>query len=104
MLFFYPKMYVVYYCQIYVFHLSLNLEKILIFRSFQQSKDEIYDLSHFNQEHVAFFDRTFFQLKDGATTVLAREKVTSLTELFSVQLKFTIHLIIGFQIELNQNF
>ena len=33
---------------------------------------------------------TFHQLKDAATAVLAREKFTSLSELFSVELKFTI--------------
>ena len=53
--FFEPKMFVVSYCQIYSFHPSLNLEKIVIFRSFQQSAEEIYDLSHFRQKHVAFF-------------------------------------------------
>ena len=56
--FFEPKMFVVSYCQIYSFHPSLNLEKIVIFRNFQQSTKEIYDLSH-----VVFFDRTtFYQL------------------------------------------
>ena len=66
--FFDPKMYVAPYCQIYAFHPSLNLEKIVIFRSFQQSADEIYDLSHFQQKHVTFYDRTtFFHLKDAAT-------------------------------------
>ena len=40
-----PKMFVVRYCQIYSFHPSLNLNKIVIFRSFQQSPEEIYDLS-----------------------------------------------------------
>ena len=53
---------------------------------------------------LLFLIEHFFQLKDAATTDLAREKVTSLAELFSVELKLTIHLIIGFQIELNQNF
>ena len=86
-----PKMYVVSYCQIYSFHPILNLEKNVIFRSFQQSADETYDLSHFQQEHVAFFDRTtFFRFKDAATTILALEKATSLAELFSAELKFTI--------------
>ena len=33
---------------------------------------------------------TFLQLRDAATAVLAREKSTSLAELFSVELKFTI--------------
>ena len=84
-------MFVVSYCQIYSFHPSQNYEKIVIYRSFQQSAEEIYDLNHFRQEHVAFFDRTtFYQLKDAATVVLAREKSTSLAELFSVELKFTI--------------
>ena len=45
--FFDPKMFIVSYCQIYSFHHILNLEKIVIFRSFQQSAEEIYDLSHF---------------------------------------------------------
>ena len=71
--------------------MSPNLEKIVIFRSFQENDDEIYDLSHFKQEHVIFFDRAiFFQLKDTAKSVLVREKATSFSELFSVELKFTI--------------
>ena len=79
------------HCQIYAFHPSLNLEKIVIFRSFQQSAGEICDLRHCQQEHVTFFDRTtFFKLKDAATTVLAGEKATSPAELFSAELKFTI--------------
>ena len=89
-----PKMFVVSYCQIYSFHSSLNLDKIVIFRSFQQSLEEIYDLNHFRQEHVPHFDKiTFCQLKDAATVVLAREKSTSLAELFSSELKFTIDML-----------
>ena len=73
--FFDPKTFVVDYCQIYSFHRSLNLEKTVIFRNFQQSAKEIYDLSHFRQEDVAFFNRTTFcQLKDAASAVLVREK------------------------------
>ena len=84
-------MYVISYCQIYSFHPSLNLDKIVIFRSFQQKADEIYNLSHFKREHAPFFNKTtFYQLKDAATAVLAREKSTSVIELFSVELKFTI--------------
>ena len=63
----------------------------MIFRSYQQTADQIYDLSHFKNEHAAFFDRTtFYQLKDAVSAVLACEKSTSLAELFSVELKFTI--------------
>ena len=78
-------------CQIHFFHPSLNLEKIVIFWSFQQSTDELYDLNHFRHKHTTYFDKTtFYQLKDAADSVLAREKSTSLAELFSVELKFTI--------------
>ena len=38
--FFNPKMFVVSYCQIYSSHPSLNLDKIVIYRSFQQTADE----------------------------------------------------------------
>ena len=42
-----PKMFVISYYQIYAFHPSLNLNKIVIFRSFQQKADETYNLDHF---------------------------------------------------------
>ena len=61
-----------------------------MFRSFQQSPEEIYDLNHFRQKHVPYFDKmNFCQLKDAAIAVLAREKSTWLAELFSVELKST---------------
>ena len=49
-----PEMFVVRYCQIYSFRPPLNLDKIVIFRSFQQAVKEIYNLSHFKQEHTLF--------------------------------------------------
>ena len=67
---------------------------MVIFRSFQQSVEEIYYLRHFRQEYVALFNRTAFcQLKDAASAVLTSEKSTSLAELFSVELKFTIDVL-----------
>ena len=84
-------MFVVSYCQIYSFHPRLNLEKIVIFQSFQQSADKLYNLNQFRHEHTAYFDKiTCYQLKDAADAVLAREKSTSVAALFSVELKFTI--------------
>ena len=54
-------------------------------------KMEIYDLNHFKEEHVPFFNKTTFdQLKDVASGVLAGEKAMSLAELFSEELKFTV--------------
>ena len=89
--FFDSKMYVVSYCQIYAFHPALNLDKIVIYKSFQQTPEEIHDLSHFKSEHAPFFDNiTLKQLKDAASAVLSRQKCTSLAERFLIKLKFTI--------------
>lgn len=91
-LFFQTRECVISYCQIYTFHPSLNLDKIVVFRSFQQKPEEMYDLSHFKKEQEPYFDRAnFHQLKDAADNVLARHKSTSLAELFFVELKLTVN-------------
>ena len=84
---------VISYCQIYTFHPSLNLDKIVVFRSFQQKPEEMYDLSHFKKEHKPYFYQKLHQLKDVADAVFARHKSISLAELFSVKLKFTINTL-----------
>ena len=84
-------MYVISYCHFYLYHSSLNLDKIAAFRSFQQTPDDIYELSHFKRKHEPFFlITTFWQLKAATDAVLARHKPTFLAELFSVELKFTV--------------
>lgn len=91
-----PKMYVVSYCQIYSFHPSINLDKIVIYKTFPQTSEQIYDLIHFRKEHAPFFNGVSFrQLKDAASAVLAREKSASLAELFSIELKFTVDTLKG---------
>lgn len=88
------KVLLISYYQIYAFHPALNLDKIVISRSFQQSAEEIYDLNQFRQQQFPYFDRvTFNQLKDAATSVLAREKPASLSQLFSVEVKFTVDIL-----------
>ena len=90
-----PKIFVISYCQIYSFHPALKLDKIVIFRSFQQNTEEIYSLNYFSQEHIKYFDAvTFNQLKDAAINVLVRQKSKSLSELFSVELKFAISILV----------
>ena len=87
-------MYVMSYCQIYSFHPSWGLDKVVVFRSCQQTPEQIYDLSHFKNERAAFFDKTtFYQLRDATSAVLAQEKSISLVESFSVELKFTNDII-----------
>ena len=90
---------------IFTFNRALNFDKIVIFRSFQQSKNELYNISHFKNEYVPFFDRVLIgQLKDAASAVASREKCTSLVEMFSIELKFTIDTLkIGSVNSKNQN-
>lgn len=67
------------------------MKNLVIFRNYQQNAEEIYDFIYFKQEHVAFFDRTtFHQLEDAASAVLAGQNQLLFSELFSVELKFTI--------------
>ena len=54
------KIYVISYCQIYLLHPSLNLDKTVIFRSFQQKPDEIYHFSYFKKEHRSFLIEQLF--------------------------------------------
>ena len=73
------------------FNKSLNFDKMVIYRSYQKTADEVDDISHFRQEHVPLFDQvTLRQLKDGASAVAFKEKCTSLAEMFYIELKFTI--------------
>ena len=89
--FFDSKMYVVGYCMEMSFNKSLNFDKMVIYRSYQKTADEVDDISHFRQEHVPLFDQvTLRQLKDGASAVAFKEKCTSLAEMFYIELKFTI--------------
>ena len=89
--FFYSSMYVIGYCQIYSFYPSLNLDKIVIFRSYQQIAEQIYDLSHFKNEHPAFFNKTtLYQLKDAVSAVLTREKLTSSQNYFLLSLSLLL--------------
>ena len=89
--FFDPATYEISYFKIYSIHLSLGLDKVVVFRSFLRTPEQIYNLSHFKNEHAALFDKTtFYQLKDAASAVLAQEKSNSLAKLFPVELKFII--------------
>ena len=89
------KMFVIRYCQIYVFHPDFKLDKIIIFRRFQQTEEEIYSLYYFSQAHVSYFDGIAFnQLKDAAAKILRIEKSTSLSEPFSIELKYTTNTLV----------
>ena len=85
------KMFIVSYCMIVSFNKLLSFPKIVIYRSFDQNPNEIENISHFSDEYQPFFDLvTLNQLSDAARAVTRREKSTSLAEMFSIKLKFTV--------------
>ena len=85
------KMFIVSYCMIVSFNKLLNFPKIVIYRSFDQNPNKIENISHFSDEYQPFFDLvTLNQLRDAARAVARREKSTSLAEMFSIKLKFTV--------------
>ena len=90
-------MYVVSYCMVVAFHPELNIRRRCIYRSYDQSPEQLASLSHFEVLGYNFFSNVDFfnmvtlkQLEDASFCVLSREKNTALAEMFSVELKFTV--------------
>ena len=44
---------------IFSFNKALNFDKIVIFRSFRQTINELHDISHFKPEHVPFLTKLY---------------------------------------------
>ena len=91
------KMSVVSYCMVIVFHPELDIPRICVFRSYDQSADQLTSLSHFETLQYNFFADTSHynrvnlkQLEDAAFSVQHRDRDTALAEMFSVELKFTV--------------
>ena len=95
--FLYAKMYVVSYSIIVAFHPDLSLPRINIFRSYDQSYNSLMSLAHFFILDFNFFNdpeiykkNTLKQLEAAALLVKQKEKNTTLAEMFSIELKFTV--------------
>ena len=94
-------MYIVSYCMIVAFHPELNLLRISIFRSYDQTESEITSLSHFENIKHDFFasGKKYFnmislkQLESAAKLVCFKENKTALAEMFNIELKFTVDCV-----------
>ena len=80
------------------FHPKINLPRIVIYRSFDQTENELQSLSHFQILDYDFFniEKNNFnrillkQLQDAAYSIFNKEKNTSQAEMFHIELKFTV--------------
>ena len=89
------KMYVISYCLIFAFHPKLDIDRIVIYRSFQQTQDQLFDLSHLKPKMLQFLDNVALnQLKDAGLKVYLKKSCFALSEMCSVELKFTIDLLV----------
>ena len=94
--FFDVKMYVVSYCMIIAFHPELKLPRLVIYRSYDQNKNEISSLSHFQILDLDFFKKTKInkvtlrQLENPSFSVQNEDNCNALAEMFNIELKFTV--------------
>ena len=86
---------------IIAFHPSIKLPRISIFKSFDQNKNDLQSISHFqvieydffNTEKECFNRTTLKQLQQAAYSISQKEKNTSFAETFNIELKFTVDCI-----------
>ena len=77
------------------FHSKLDIERIVIFREFQEKQDQLFDFSHFKNQMLQFVDPiTLNQLKDACLKVYNKTNSFALSEMFSIELKFIIGLLV----------
>ena len=97
MVFFDAKMYVVSYCMIIAFHPDLNIPRLYIYRSYDQSHDDLTSLHHFDAAQRNLFNfqenfniKTLKQLQNATLAVKNKKDNSALAEMFSIELKFTV--------------
>ena len=83
--FFDAKMYVISYCIVVAFHLDLNLPHMFIYRSYDQTKDDLESMENFSVVQNNFFKfqeyynlKTLKQLQDAVLAVCNRSRETAL--------------------------
>ena len=76
------------------FHQKLNLNEILIIRSFNQAFEQLNDVSYLTGEMIHYFDpATVRQLKGCVKFVDGKKEKYSLSKMFSCELKFIIYIL-----------
>ena len=87
-------LYPVSYAFVVAFHLSLNIEKRPVVRSFNHTFEQLNDMSYLSDEMLPYIDPIMTrQLRDCAATVFNKKEKYLLIELFSCELKFVIDLL-----------
>ena len=80
------KMFVVSYVMIVAFHPALNLDRVIICRSFAHTLDQLSNIDYLTRERTDFIDSYLIHmLKDCVCEVSKRQCKNSLGQMFSVE-------------------
>ena len=80
------KKFVVWYVMIVAFHPKLNLDRIIIQRSFAHSLEQLTTLDYFTREQILYIDSSIIKmLKDMAFEVAKRKCKNSNGKMFSIE-------------------
>ena len=83
------EMYPVSCCLIFVFHPKINIDRIVIMRSFSNFLNQLNDISYLNHEMLENVNIvTAKQLKDCGIAMSNKTKKYSISEMFSTELRF----------------
>ena len=83
------KIFVVSYTLIVCFHPKLNIQKIIVGRSYANSLNELTSISYFTADQLNFTDaKLVSQLRDSALEVDARQCKNALAQMFTIDTAF----------------
>ena len=89
-------MYSVFYVITFAYHPELNIERIIIEKSFGHSTNKLTSLNYLTREQLLFKNhKTLLQLKDCAINVAAKINPLAIPEMFSTELKFASDCLLG---------
>ena len=83
------EMFVVFYVMIATFHPRLQLDRIIVSRSFAHSLEQLTTVNYLSREQLSFAESYILQmLKDYAVVVAKRKYQNSLARMFSIECAF----------------
>ena len=87
-------MFAVSYVIIFAFHPDLDIDCIIIERSFGHSGKKLVSLNYLTREQVDFKDKTLLQLRDCLLTVTAKDSKIAISEIFTTELEFAANCLL----------
>ena len=85
------KMYAVSYVIIFAFHPDLQLNYVIVERSFDHSREQLCSLNYLTSEQLKFKNLTTLkQLRDCALTVSTKTKKIAISKMFTTELQIAL--------------